>query len=668
MVKGSSASEKATKAFAKMNKRAIREKRNSKRKKSGANIGEQDSSDYSDDENVITPAQRRKLENGANPMAPGYKKHKKDEKKEKLKNKREDHVAGGHKITEDSLPIADFSNLVSFKSVFWTGAPGETDPSDELKESRKAIGVNVRGNLHLCPPPVGSASADGLPSCFEDVFTNQNLKTPSAIQQQCWPTILAGANVLGLAPTGSGKTLAYGLPMIPHILAHIDAASKALKGSNYTAPLKIHTEKPAPIALVLVPTRELATQVSRAFKVLNRMYSIRSVAVYGGKDKETQIEELNSNGGAHIIVATPGRLLDLIGGRTISLKKVSYLVIDEADRMLMMGFFEQLQAISNQVRPDRQALMFSATFPGKLRDAANDWIGQAVYIRCSTFEVGNGHEKNSAERDDSAVAARSKEVSASTTVANEKNGVEETNKNSDNKKRKAVGMEKSSDEQEQEQSQETVATTKQPSFTTSSLSISETVTQEVHVCATHKKPRLLIKFIERRREQEKLEKRRQPGNMIIFCTKIKTLKFVHDFLLRHGTKGTVIIHGQMPQSMRERALNDFKSGKCSILLATDVAARGLHIKKLQHVVNYDFPSNLEQYCHRVGRTGRQGESGHAYSLITRNMAPMVDDLIGLLKKCKQEPIEPNLLALNAEFKAGGFQCAAESDGDDEEES
>lgn len=146
--------------------------------------------------------------------------------------------------------------------------------------------------------------------------------------------------------------------------------------------------------------------------------------------------------------------------------------------------------------------------------------------------------------------------------------------------------------------------------------------------------------------------------MIVFCTKIKTLKFVADFLTRQEVKGMVMIHGQLPQAMRERALNDFKAGKACILLATDVAARGIHIKKLQYVVNYDFPGNLEQYCHRVGRTGRQGESGTAYSLITRNMAPMVADLVNLLRTCKQEP-ELNLLALEAEFKAGGFQLDEE---------
>ena len=119
-----------------------------------------------------------------------------------------------------------------------------------------------------------------------------------------------------------------------------------------------------------------------------------------------------------------------------------------------------------------------------------------------------------------------------------------------------------------------------------------------------------------------------------------------------------MIHGQLPQTSRERALNNFKAGKCNTLLATDVAARGIHIKKLQHVINYDFPTNLDQYCHRVGRTGRQGAEGTSYSLITRNMAPMVGDLIDLLKSCDQ-PVEPNLDELAAEYLAGTLALSDE---------
>ena len=142
----------------------------------------------------------------------------------------------------------------------------------------------------------------------------------------------------------------------------------------------------------------------------------------------------------------------------------------------------------------------------------------------------------------------------------------------------------------------------------SSLAVSETITQIVHVCATHKKPRLLIKSILKIREDEKERKVRQPGAMIVFCTKIKTIKFVEDFLRRQSIKGVAIFTATCHKPT-ERAISSFRCGKDSILIATDVAARGLHIKKLKYVINYDFPTSLEQYCHRIGRTGRQGEDG-----------------------------------------------------------
>ena len=406
-------------------------------------------------------------------------------------------------------------------------------------------------------------------------------------------------------------------------------------GSNADLPQyrQVQTQqRSAPLALIVVPTRELAIQVCAELKRALRPLDLRCGVVYGGDDKQKQLQELIAHGGAHVVVGTPGRLLDLVAGKQLSLLSVSVLVLDEADRMLQMGFYEQLQALSSQVRPDRQALLFSATFPGKLREAAESWVGNAVFVRCGTFDVGTGAKaparveavETSAEtREEEKVVLAAKNMPVSATESNP-----------------------------------------QPGGRGVALSVPESVVQSVHVCAAHKKPRLLLKFILRIREQERVNKVRQPGNVIVFCTKIKTLKFVSEFLVRHDTKGVVSIHGQMPQALREKALNDFKAGKASILVATDVAARGLHIKKLQYVVNYDFPSNLEQYCHRVGRTGRQGESGHAYSLITRNMAPMVSDLIALLRTCKQEP-EPNLLALEEEFRAGGFvpdegeeECAA----------
>ena len=223
------------------------------------------------------------------------------------------------------------------------------------------------------------------------------------------------------------------------------------------------------------------------------------------------------------------------------------------------------------------------------------------------------------------------------------------------------------------------------------LSVSKSIVQKVHVCATHKKPRLLLKYVATTRQQEKDNKIRQPGSMIIFCNKIITLKFVHKFMVKEDIK-CEMLHGQLDQKTRDTLLSDFKAvrgefmrccldtefiphsnefcvylcvlilqGKIHTLVSTDVAARGIHIKRLAHVVNYDFPSNIESYCHRVGRTGRQGATGVAYSLITRQMAPLCGDLIALLQECEQV-VEPNLIALQQDFAFNGI--ASEDSGDE----
>ncbi len=228
MVKGSSSGEKrerAAKLFQKKELRSI--KKNKKRK------GKFDEEDYNKDvdglsvTNAPTPAERRVAENGVNPLSQLYKKAKKEEKKALGKAHLEDHALGGHKITAESLPSPDFSELLPFRKTFWTGPAGEDPASDALKESRRSIGVNVKGELRQCPPPVTAVTAPGLPESFATTFERMKLATPSAVQMQCWPAILAGANVLALAPTGSGKTLAYGLPLVPHLQAALaDRAPK----------------------------------------------------------------------------------------------------------------------------------------------------------------------------------------------------------------------------------------------------------------------------------------------------------------------------------------------------------------------------------------------------------------------------------------------------------
>jgi len=538
----------------------------------------------------------------------------------------------------------------NFRKDFWTGATPEATPSEELKALRKSLMVNVKGALQCCPPPVNAISCDELPVSFKTVFDRVQYNTPTAIQKQAWPAILAGANVLGIAPTGSGKTIAFGLPMIPHILDQTDIMK--------------NRPKPSPTCLVLVPTRELAVQVTQTLKVLRQLFSIRSIAVYGGVDRHSQIEQLAASA-LHILVATPGRLLDLKTAGEISLDRVTYMVIDEADRMLALGFEEQLNAVSQFVRPDRQTLLFSATFPGKLRDVSAKWLtssadstnssaaiatsNNCVIIRVNTLEFSNVNETPSEKK----IEAKALEKESGVEVG----------------KMDVAPVKAATEEGISSQMETTEASACAGSIEdkktkrTLSLTVSRSIKQHVHVCASHKKPRLIIKYITRIREQEKANKVRQAGSMLIFCTKVKTLQFLVQFLLKNNIS-VAPLHGQMLQKQREQVLADFKAGKIKVLCATDVASRGIHIKRLKYVVNYDFPGSLELYCHRVGRTGRQEAEGDAYSLLTRNMAPLAEDLITLLENCNQV-VEPNLIALRDDYMGGGFVM---DDDEDENES
>jgi len=280
-------------------------------------------------------------------------------KKKKSKLEKKSSSDGNHsQISIQNLSAYKSEGNELIHKCFWVGPPGQDPVSDDVKQMRKLSGILVRGNLSHCPAPIQSMNSEGVPPIFSKIFNSLNLSKPSAVQMQCGPAVLAGANLLCIAPTGSGKTFAYGLPLAPHITQQISGASEVSK-------------KPKPIGLILVPTRELAIQITSSLQPLRRFASIRTVAVYGGQDKDAQLTLLQANIPPHIIVATPGRLLDLLCSNKISLSAVTYLVVDEADRMLSMGFEEQLNAISSQIRPDRQAMLFSATFPGRLRDAAN---------------------------------------------------------------------------------------------------------------------------------------------------------------------------------------------------------------------------------------------------------------------------------------------------------
>ena len=504
----------------------------------------------------------------------------------------------------------DFTNADPFTKKFWVSDnEGEVEPSEELKAVRKEIGVLVKGNLRSCPAPVKSIHDPNLPKIFVKICAAHKVTKPSPVQMQCWPPILFGANLLGIAPTGSGKTLAYCLPAVPHILAELDAQKQVHVKRKFTPQ---NGKFLSPIVLILVPTRELAVQVVSVLKPLKRICGITSGAVYGGVDKNEQLQKLKaacSNGLAdantaaddknrekdkqlHILVATPGRLQDFLfsasAGNSVQLEvsRVTYLVIDEADRMLNMGFQEQLNAISSCIRPDRQTMLFSATFPGRLREASELWMQEPVIVRCSAMEFQDHNnagkegdeatdatvdEENGEEADDVDSESSADNDDDDEVEVEENEEVPETDNTADaTEEPKAKKAKKSKiDSVDAETAKNTsansssslaavVATGGMSDAKMSSLTISHSVKQKIHVCASHKKPRLLLKYITQCRETEKIAKVRQAGPMIIFCNKIKTLKFVHDFLKRQNVRADAL-HGQLAQHIREAILANFKA-------------------------------------------------------------------------------------------------------------
>lgn len=342
-----------------------------------------------------------------------------------------------------------------------------------------------------------------------------------------------------------------------------------------------------PRILILVPTRELAAQVAAQARQLRAVSGLATACLYGGVPKESQVELLQKN--PQIIVATCGRLLDLVDDNLLSLSLVEYLVLDEADKMLGLGFKAQLDRLQGMLLPGNgkveraqvverakgqkaankggegggskrpQVLLFTATMPESVDEAAGHWLREPVGITVS----------HSAD------------------------------------------------------------------------SISRTITQVVHVCAEHKKPAKLLKHLLSIKETG--SNLRNPHRVLVFCNRIKTVRYLHDLISKEGLRCTML-HGQRSQQEREAAVLGFKAGKVQVLVATDVAARGLDIRRLPYVVSYDFPSNLETYIHRVGRTGRLSANGHSFSFFTRNLAKLAGPLMTLLQEHGQT-IDPNLQQL-----------------------
>jgi superfamily II DNA/RNA helicase len=353
--------------------------------------------------------------------------------------------------------------------------------------------------------------------------------TPTPIQAQAIPLVLEGCDLMAGAQTGTGKTAAFVLPMLQKLL-----------------PLASSSPSPArhPVrALVLVPTRELAIQVEASVKTYAKHSHLRSLVVFGGVDIKTQTPHLRS--GIEILVATPGRLLDHIEQKSVQLNQVQMLVLDEADRMLDMGFMPDLKRILTLLPKQRQNLMFSATFSNEIKKLSSEFL-----VNPKLIEV-----------------ARSNATSAN-------------------------------------------------------------VTQKVYLVGHAEKHDLLAQLL-----------RGADAKQALVFTKTKlTASRIARQLEREGFAADAI-HGDKSQLERMQALDAFKSGKITVLIATDVAARGLDIDQLPMVINYEIPSAAEDYVHRIGRTGRAGAFGNAISLVSPDEEKYLAEIEKLIK-CQIERAEP----------------------------
>lgn len=411
-----------------------------------------------------------------------------------------------------------------------TKATVDVDPVVEAW--RKTHNLSIQGDN--CPAPYTSFSDAPFPDYIANALKALKFEKPTPIQAQAWPLALGGRDMIGLAETGSGKTLAFILPAVVHICNK----SKAERAKG-------------PSVLVLAPTRELAQQIESVTSTTCTAAKIKSCCVYGGAPKHIQAASLK---GAEVIIATPGRLIDFMGDGSANLGNISYLVFDEADRMLDMGFEMQINEIMRSiVNPVRQTLMFSATWPSDVQRLSQKFFTDAIKI--------------------------------------------------------IIGSE--------------------------NLKGAKKVTQIVEVCQDWERRKKLKQLLERIFKDN--------CRILIFMLYKKSCSALAEELIREQWP-VGCINGDMSQNARDNTLAQFKSGKQPIMVATDVAARGLDIKEVKYVINVEFPLKCEDYVHRIGRTGRAGEAGTAYTFFTESDKAHARELLQILRESGQE-VDDKFLAI-----------------------
>mmetsp|Transcript_27527 Transcript_27527/g.63647 ORF Transcript_27527/g.63647 Transcript_27527/m.63647 type:complete len:590 (+) Transcript_27527:82-1851(+) len=436
-----------------------------------------------------------------------------------------------------NLRQLDWKNedLVTVKKNFYQEheSVAKMDPA-AVQAAMKEVNAHIEGTKPY-PKPVTQFEyiKNSLPDGVMQQVLNAGFDKPTPIQALGWPTALSGRDMVAVAQTGSGKTLGYLLPALVHI-----AAQPPLRPGD------------GPIGLVLAPTRELAMQIQMEVMKFTHSTAMRSTAVFGGVSRHGQASDLRR--GVEVCIACPGRLLDFLEGGQTNLKRVTYLVLDEADRMLDMGFEPQIRKIVSQIRPDRQTLMWSATWPKEIQRLARD------FCREDPIKVTIGTEE---------------------------------------------------------------------------LSLNPNIKQVIEVVVDHEK---------QQRFMAKMKEVASGGDKVLVFTETKRGADALCRELQYAQLTAAAIHGDKDQRQRDRTLHEFRNGKVNILVATDVAQRGLDVKDCMYVVNYDIPKTLEDYIHRIGRTGRAGATGTAISFFPANayspdMVRMARNLSKAIQGVGQKP-------------------------------
>ncbi|XP_037415295.1 DEAD-box ATP-dependent RNA helicase 30-like [Triticum dicoccoides] len=432
-----------------------------------------------------------------------------------------------------SLPKADFRGLIPFEKSFYVECPAVQAMSDtEVAQYRQLRDITVEGRE--VPKPIRFFHEANFPDYCMQAIAKSGFVEPTPIQAQGWPMALKGRDVIGIAETGSGKTLSYILPG----LVHVGAQPRLEQGDG-------------PIVLILAPTRELAVQIQAEATKFGSYSRTRSTCIYGGAPKGPQIRDLRR--GVEIVIATPGRLIDMLEAGHTNLRRVTYLVLDEADRMLDMGFEPQIRKILAQIRPDRQTLYWSATWPREVETLARQFLQNPYKVMIGTAELKANHS----------------------------------------------------------------------------------IQQIVEVISDHEKYPRLSKLLSDLMDGSRI--------LIFFQTKKECDKVTRQ--LRMDGWPALSIHGDKAQSERDYVLAEFKNGKSPIMAATDVAARGLDVKDIKCVINFDFPTTIEDYIHRIGRTGRAGATGMAFTFFTHSNAKYSRNLVKILREAGQV-VNPALEAMS----------------------